>query len=765
MTGCVNVALHAGPQMSITRITVAALVVAIRLTFVVAFGVGPAATVVAAAQEFAAEPPTPIGDLLTLQADVTKSPIRVRFRGVVTWRSEIDGLWALVVQDDTGGIWVSLQKAIDGGTWRGVRLGPADVPPGTEVEIVGTIVPGGYKPSILPETIERVGRHSVPKPILFDPDALYGGSQDCLLVEVAGVVQGVSLEKGEWRFVIDSDGKRCLATIPRQAFSDDPSALVDAEVALKGVATYFFNQRGELLSPRILMNARDDLDLCRPPPEDPFSVIRLPLATIARYRPDLWSGHRIVTEGTVIYAQPGKFFFIQDGAVGVRVQTSSQEPIAIGQRLEVAGFLDMGQPVAALYNAVFRRAGTVVPPDPISVDPSAIIKLNNEASFYGERAEPGDYHGCLVKFAARVAESHAVSDGGVVTLVAGKETVGAWCSPADFASIQRIQPGSEVQVTGVVYLERMEKADRIGSLAWPLVGRLRLFVRSPADMILLRGPSWWTPRRLATALAAVAGVAGLAILWGASLRRQVVQQLAVIERQLKREAAMEERRRIASEFHDTLEQDLAGVALRLDVASGRTEDTAAREVLEQQRGLITRIRTETREFLWDLRDSSRRDGSLRESLQAQVAYMQSFTSIPLRLQCGVGCPLVTPLVQHHVLRFAREAITNALRHALATEVVITLREVPGGILLEVADDGQGFDVDSRGDVVGHFGIRGMRERARRINAEMTIDSSGGRGTRIGIRVPLTEEQPWVEADRNLPEPAGADRGIAGARTA
>lgn len=48
----------------------------------------------------------------------------------------------------------------------------------------------------------------------------------------------------------------------------------------------------------------------------------------------------------------------------------------------------------------------------------------------------------------------------------------------------------------------------------------------------------------------------------------------------------------------------------------------------------------------------------------------------------------------------------------------------GGILLEVADDGQGFDVDSRGDVVGHFGIRGMRERTRRINAEMTIDSSG-----------------------------------------
>jgi len=227
---------------------------------------------------------------------------------------------------------------------------------------------------------------------------------------------------------------------------------------------------------------------------------------------------------------------------------------------------------------------------------------------------------------------------------------------------------------------------------------------------------------------------------------------------------MEERRRIASEFHDTLEQDLAGVALRLDVASTRTEDTATRTVLEQQRGLIARIRTETREFLWDLRDSTRRDGSLRESLEAQVAYMQSFTSIPLRLHAGGLCPRVSPLVQHHLLRFAREAITNALRHALPTEVVITLRELTAGIFLEVADDGQGFDAEARADVVGHFGIRGMRERARRIDAEMTIDSNVDRGTRIGIRVPLTEEHAWEGADRHVAETTGADCGIAGAKT-
>jgi nitrate/nitrite-specific signal transduction histidine kinase len=94
--------------------------------------------------------------------------------------------------------------------------------------------------------------------------------------------------------------------------------------------------------------------------------------------------------------------------------------------------------------------------------------------------------------------------------------------------------------------------------------------------------------------------------------------------------------------------------------------------------------------------------------------------------------------------------------------VITLRELTAGIFLEVADDGQGFDAEARADVVGHFGIRGMRERARRIDAEMTIDSNVDRGTRIGIRVPLAESQPWEGGDAGVAETNGADRGIAGA---
>lgn len=683
---------------------------------------------------------TPIRDLPTQATEAKRGSESVRIRGVVTWRSEIDGLWALVVQDATAGVWVNLGQAYSDGVWRGGPISSADLPPGMEVEIEGNAVPGGYKTSLVPQTITRLGMQPIPAAASCNHDTLFGGLEDCLRVGVDVVVQEARRARGEWRLIVAYGDERCLATMPCRTDTEDLEALVDAEVRITGVAVSFFNQRGEFLAPRILLTDRADIQLQKPPPARPFDAVRVPLDAIARYRPNLRDGHRVVTEGTVIYSIPGRFFFIQDGAIGVRVQTRDPDALMVGERVEVAGFLDMTQPVAGLAGAVCRRTGHAPPPQPIPIEPESIVALNNEASFYGKLAKPGDFHGCLATFLALLVEVREVTDGGLMMLAVGKTTVAAWCSPEDFGPLRKLLPGSEVRVTGVVVHERVKPADGIESLAWPLVDRLRVLVRSPADIVVVRAPSWWTPRRLALALAAVAGVAGLAILWAITLRRQVKRQMAVIEGQVQREAAMEERRRIASEFHDTLEQDLAGVALRLDVASGRTDDSSARAVLEQQRGLIDRIRTETREFLWDLRDPSRRDGSLAESLQAQVAYMQSFTTVPLRLRCEGITPRVSPLIQHHLLRLVREAVSNALKHGAPAEVGIRLATDHAAAIVEVADNGTGFDVEARGSVVGHFGIRGMRERARRIGGAIEIQSTPPHGTRVVVHVPREADQ-------------------------
>jgi signal transduction histidine kinase len=97
---------------------------------------------------------------------------------------------------------------------------------------------------------------------------------------------------------------------------------------------------------------------------------------------------------------------------------------------------------------------------------------------------------------------------------------------------------------------------------------------------------------------------------------------------------------------------------------------------------------------------------------------------------------VSPSVQFHLLRIVREAVTNALKHGAPTRVDVRLCASASGHILEVTDDGKGFDVSARSALEGHFGLRGMTERARRIGATLVIDGGIGRGTTVRLVVPV-----------------------------
>jgi signal transduction histidine kinase len=346
-----------------------------------------------------------------------------------------------------------------------------------------------------------------------------------------------------------------------------------------------------------------------------------------------------------------------------------------------------------------------------------------------------------VTFPARLLSLTRVSDGGLLLLATNRSSLNAWAGPETFAALQSVEPGSEVQVTGVASVERLDKQDTRAHFALPFLGRLQVLLRFEADVRIIQKPSWWTPRRLSLALAILAFVAALVTGWAIMLRRQVRRQLSIIEAQLQDEAATEERKRIAREFHDTLEQDLAGVAMRLDVAAERAGDEASRTVLESQRALLERLRADTHDFLWDLRDPTRHDGSLLESLEEQVTAMQATSRPVLRFHGRGTATPVSPFVQHHLLRIVREAITNAIRHGSPKQISITVEGIGHSVAVTVEADGTGFDVEARGTLPGHFGVRGMRERARRIDADVRITSRVNEGTVVRVVAPsVTEPQ-------------------------
>lgn len=205
------------------------------------------------------------------------------------------------------------------------------------------------------------------------------------------------------------------------------------------------------------------------------------------------------------------------------------------------------------------------------------------------------------------------------------------------------------------------------------------------------------------------------------------------------DAVLQERNRIAREIHDTLAQGFAGVSLQLELVSRLLESSkeAAREHLDQARTLVRKSLADARSSIWELRSQS----SAEEDLAARFSRManQVAGSGPPKVELqvrGTYRPL-SPKVEDELLKIAQEAVTNAVRHANAERVDLELAFDRGRLRMTIADNGQGFSARSDGaGPDGHFGLRGMQERAEVIDAELKVQTAAGQGTVISVEATL-----------------------------
>jgi signal transduction histidine kinase len=679
-----------------------------------------------------APPLTTIAEVKATAQDEARPPVRVR--GVLTFRIG-EGF---AIQDDSAGMWVEVTQARRMELLRSEMAAVMQLRPGDDIEVVGLADRGGYAPTILPVTVSKVGERPLPEPRPYDRNRFFLGLDDCLRVTVEGVVQGYrdDADNRRWNLLVGDCSRRFWVGVNKDSLAVPPATLVDSVVRCVGVASADFNTRRELMDPRLNVCRPEDFQVLEEGESDPFAAPEVPMVAIAAYPSTV---HRVRTRGTVTYALPGNFLMIQQGSIGVRVGAASVDRYTPGDIVEVSGFASAATPVVGLIEAVVRRVGIVSPPEPMAIDPEKISLLNLTAAARFEVAKPGDYYGCLVTFPATVVDVHTTRAGGEVVLHTPEMGLSASADTLTFDKLRSLPTGAEVQVTGIVQPETVASDDPTATQSGMADGRMQILLRSAADIEVVRWPSWWTPRRLAALLGVVAACAATALMWVVMLRRQVARQLGVIERKLQGEAATEERHRIAREFHDTLEQDLAGIELQLDAAADMTDDDRCRPVLHRQRALLARLRQETHDFLWDLRDPVRIDGAIVESLAAQTAYLQSGTSVPITLHANDGIGRVPADIQFHLLRIVREAIHNAVRHSDPASVVVNIGTDGTGIAVEVIDDGHGFDVTAKQGLAGHFGLRGMAERAARIGAGLAVTSTPGSGTQVRVTVPLAND--------------------------
>jgi signal transduction histidine kinase len=225
------------------------------------------------------------------------------------------------------------------------------------------------------------------------------------------------------------------------------------------------------------------------------------------------------------------------------------------------------------------------------------------------------------------------------------------------------------------------------------------------------------------------------------------------------EERQDERRAIAGYLHDDLAQLLYRMSLHLDISEKHLEVGDAGNVREELSGLRAsrdRAMELVRALIRDLHRSPLGRAGLTEALTSYAHETERDTGITLRTDLE---PVdMAPAIQLLCYHVAREAVNNAIKHAEATTITISLERTADGARLNVTDDGKGFDAEE-GEPEGHYGLTMMKERAQVAGGEFTIRSGRGKGTTITADFPTS----WmVEPDGQA---EGADDGSASAAPA
>jgi signal transduction histidine kinase len=201
------------------------------------------------------------------------------------------------------------------------------------------------------------------------------------------------------------------------------------------------------------------------------------------------------------------------------------------------------------------------------------------------------------------------------------------------------------------------------------------------------------------------------------------------------EQAMEERHRIARDLHDSVSQALFSTALHTRTAERALEHAGSSSELRLSLSAIGELtkaaQTEMRALIFQLRRDAVEAG-LVSAFAAHASSVRSTTGLRVSVNGPQSRLPIQPRTEEELFAIGREALANVVKHAHAKSAVVRIEDRPESVLLEIADDGRGFDATARRP--GHFGLESMRGRAAAIDGDLTIESEAGGGTVVRVEV-------------------------------
>jgi len=205
-------------------------------------------------------------------------------------------------------------------------------------------------------------------------------------------------------------------------------------------------------------------------------------------------------------------------------------------------------------------------------------------------------------------------------------------------------------------------------------------------------------------------------------------------------AAVEERERLAREIHDNLAQTLSVVNLHASHIDGLLRNgqiEQAQAFLADTRKLVAEAHVDARDAIFSLRNGASSSAEFLSTLRAYLERYRTSYGVKAHLVTHDGAVLtLAPPAIIQLTRIIQEALTNVRKHAGASEVWVELEQQPDLLMIDIKDNGQGFDLAAPATAQGGVGLQIMRERAECLGGELQIESAPGQGTCVRVRIPV-----------------------------
>ena len=573
------------------------------------------------------------------------------------------------------------------------------------------------------DEFEVIEHGSRPEPTPVKLSEIRSETHHLMTISTEGTVVDAVIDEMDSRYMIlilKDDGATIPVTIPLNLFGDR-SDLVDARIRVTGIYRHSVSGIRKVSWPNIQPISPDDIKVVVPPPKDPFSAPPLEKRLYLMTEDFMKMSKRTIS-GEVLATWAGNRAMVRtvDGRI-VNLE------LANGAKLPKCGetIVAVGQPETDLFRvnlAAVRwkpdtgHAATVAVEEPGETSAANIFWNDN-----GRKSIDGKTHGTLlyVQGIVRMLPSPESTDLRFVVDMGGLQV------PVDVTSnpsiLDDIAIGSKVKATGrCVLLTDARRPDNI----FPQVSGFVLVARSPADVVVLSRPPWWTPGRLAVLVAILLmTIAG-------------VETWHLIQRHLAR-LKISERTRLAVELHDSLSQNLAGVTCQVAAGSNAIDDDpqTAKSRIKSAERMLQSCRTELRNCLFDLRSDMLEETNFKSAILKALNQLTDESSISIRFNARRS-DFPDPAA-HAILSVIRELTANAVRRGHAANVRIAGCTDNGNLLFSVTDDGSGFDPEScAGMTEGHFRLSGVRDRLKRLNGTLAISSTPGKGAKATVTLPI-----------------------------